>query len=472
MIRFKKYFSLFISMYFSIAMAAQDNTRTLSPAQLLQMVKQFHPIARQANINIEKAKADITTARAGFDPLLYNSTAQKKFAGTDYYYYNKPNLTIPTWFGIDVTGGLEFLSGNRTDNEDTKGETSYFGVSVPLAKNLLMDKRRAVLKTSKIFAKASEIERNAILNDLVLDALNTYWEWVAQYQLYKIASGAVTVNEQRMNLIRIAYRQGDRPAIDTTEALTQLQSFQLLQSQAWVNFQNTSLELSTFLWSGNDQPYNLPVDIVPDTEALQLTTDKVAVPELNELLQTARINHPELLQYNYKLESLEVEKKLKFQNLLPTVNFRYNQLGKGYDVLKTATSSLFENNFQYGLTLGVPLRLSEGRGEYKKAKLKIAETKIQQSQKTQLVEVKVRSYFNELLALQKQINIQERAYGNYATLQRGEEIKFINGESSLFLINSRENKTLEAQQKLTELKKKYFQNYNKLQWSSGQLWQQ
>ena len=55
------------------------------------------------------------------------------------------------------------------------------------------------------------------------------------------------------------------------------------------------------------------------------------------------------------------------------------------------------------------------------------------------------------------------------TLQRGEEIRFQAGESSLFLINARENKALEALQKLQELKAKFFKTENMLQWAAGNL---
>lgn len=454
----------------SISAKAQNNQeKTLSPLQLVEMVRKFHPVAKQADINIDKAKADITIARAGFDPYFYNSSAQKTFDGTDYYYYNRPEVSIPTWFGIEISGGREYLSGSRTNNEETLGETSYFGITVPLAKNLLMDKRRAALKTAKIFREASVIEKNNILNNLMLEAMNMYWEWTGNYQLYNILTNAVKVNEQRLQLVRIAYRQGDRPAIDTTEALTQLQSFQLLQSQAWLSFQNSGLELSTYLWTNDNLPFTLPEDVIPDEESRGLNTIKLNVSELNQLLDAARRNHPELLQYNFKLDALNIEKKLKFQDLLPSVNFRYNQLGKGYDILKTATGPLFENNYQYGLSIGIPLRFSQGRGEYKKARLKISETKLQQNLKQLQIENKIRSYYNELNTLRQQISLQEKAYQNFMILQRGEETRFQSGESSLFLINSRENKSLEALQKLTELKAKYIRTINYLNWAAGLL---
>ncbi len=447
-----------------------DSIKTLSAKQLMEIVKQYHPVTKQADIFIEKAKADVTIARGMFDPVLANETAEKTFDGTNYYYYNRPELSIPTWFGVEVTAGLEYLSGNRTDPEETKGQTSYLGISVPLAKNLLMDKRRAALQTAKIFREASSIEKRNILNNLMLDAAKTYWTWVKDYHIYKTLTDAVSVNEKRVEMVKTAYRLGDRPAIDTTEALVQLQNFELHKNQSWLDFQNTTLELSVFLWNAETEPFNLSTDIIPGENLQALNIANAFLPALDSLIAAAVKNHPELLMYNYKLNALGVEKKLKFQELLPTVNFRYNQLGKGYDVLKTATTGpLFQNNFQYGLSLGIPLRLSQGRGEYRKAKLKVTETQLQQVQKQQLVQNKVQSYFNELIAVKSQVAIQEKAYKNYQLLQRGEEIRFMAGESSLFLINARENKTLEALQKLQELKAKYFKTENALLWAAGVL---
>lgn len=446
--------------------------KTLSPQQVMEVVRQFHPVAKQASIVIDKAKADITIARGNFDPLLNNSIAQKTFDGTAYYQYKRPELNIPTWFGIELTAGLENLSGNRTDPTETLGKTSYMGISIPLAQNLLMDKRRAVLQTAKILRQASETERKNILNNLLLDAMKAYWYWVQYYQAYKVLTDAVLVNEKRLDLVKTGFRLGDRPAIDTVEALTQLQSFSVQRENAYLQFQNAGLELSVFLWNADDKPVDLPVEVTPAEDALILTRSPANLPVLNELIDAARKNHPELILYNFKLDVLFVDRKLKFQQLLPVANFKYNHLNKGYDILKSSLGPLFENNFQYGLTLGIPLRLSEGRGEYRKAKLKIAETKLQQDLKALQIENKIRSYFNEMTALKKQIEIQEKAYQNYLALQRGEEIRFLAGESSLFLINARENKTLEALQKLQELRTKYLVTANELQWAAGVLTQQ
>jgi outer membrane protein TolC len=51
----------------------------------------------------------------------------------------------------------------------------------------------------------------------------------------------------------------------------------------------------------------------------------------------------------------------------------------------------------------------------------------------------------------------------------GENSRFDNGESSLFLVNARENRYLDAQIKLRELQSKYFKTEAALKWAVGNI---
>ncbi len=117
----------------------------------------------------------------------------------------------------------------------------------------------------------------------------------------------------------------------------------------------------------------------------------------------------------------------------------------------------------------MPLLFSTAKGEYRQAKLKISENQIMTEQKKNELLNKIRLYHNEYLNYQNQIKTQEQMLQNFQNLLIAEETLLFNGESSLFLINSRENKVLETQKKLIELKTKYFKSIYSVRWSAGLL---
>lgn len=466
----KKIFSTIIVLLFIKCSKANDSSQTLSIKSFLQIVRQFHPVAKQANLQVDKATAGLTIARGQFDPILSSGGSNKTFDGTNYYQTNTTQLNIPTWYGIELNTGIEYLAGSRTNPTETSGKTSFAGISIPLAKNLLMDKRRAAVQQAKTMIGASELEKRIILNDLMMDATETYWQWVQAYLIYTTYDNVISLNKKRVGFISTAYRLGERPAIDTTEAIAQLQNFEYLQNNALLTWQNATLQLNTFLWKQNNEAYELSAAVLP-TEKTENLYDAIIFPELEKIITDARTSHPELSIYSFKLNVLDIEKKLKFQELLPKADLKYNQLGKGYNVATTATKTLFDNNYRFGLNFGIPLRLSQGRGEYKMAKIKITEAQLQQKQKEIDIINKVKKYYNQLVNYKTQVNLLQKNYTNYLQLQRGEETKFFNGESSLFVVNTRENKTLETFLKLTEITVKYNKASLELQWAAGQLWQ-
>jgi hypothetical protein len=72
-----------------------------------------------------------------------------------------------------------------------------------------------------------------------------------------------------------------------------------------------------------------------------------------------------------------------------------------------------------------------------------------------------------LILLQSQTKLYEQSIDNFKKLLEGEEQRFRNGESSLFLVNARETKLLESQIKLRELQAKYFKTEAALKWAAG-----
>lgn len=449
------------TLYLTHAAAAQE--KTFSESELLQVVRSYHPVARQAVLQLEEAAAEVRIARGAFDPVVSAYNSRKEVEGVLYYQHRQQEVRVPTWYGIELRAGSESLSGERTNPSDTRGSVSYVGVSVPLLRNLAMDKRRAVLAQAKRMQEASLAEQQRVLNDLLHEALKAYRLWWQQHQLARLFREAMTNAQKRMAMVCEAARLGERPAIDTLEALTQVQAFQLRQAEIALEGAKAQLELSLFLWTEEGQPYELPQDAVPQPGVLIEN-----VPLLEDYLASVK-EHPELKQYQYKLSALRLDRQLAFQSLLPSVNLHYNQLGKDRSLKETLSAPWLHNNYRFAVTLSLPLRLSEGRGQYSKAGLKLQGARLEQLHKKAALEMKVKQSFTQWQQVQRQRQVQQSAVQNYQALQRGEEVRFFNGESSLFLVNSREAKTLEAREKLVTLEAKESLARYSLQWAAGQL---
>ena len=445
-----------------------NDTVTLSLEELTALVVKYHPIALQAEIQIRQAKADLTISRGAFDPVFNYKLAEKTFDGTSYYAYQHPNITIPTWFGVSIQSGTEQMDGNRVNPAETLGQSSYLGIQIPLGRDLLTDKRRTDLQKAKIAKAASYTEKRKMLNDLILDAHLAYWNWWQQTKIFKIAAEALQVSQKRFDFVKSSVRFGERPAIDTVEALAQVQQFEVQWNNALLALRNSQWELSQFLWKDNQIPYLLPENCSPSLNEYERFLSQQRLTTLDSLLAYAVNNHPELRLYDFKLSSLGIEKRYRTQQLLPKASFNYNFLEKGLQ-WTAPKSILFENNFQYGVSLSIPLRLSAERGEFKKIKYTIQATDLEQDLKRVQIENKIRGYYFEVENLRNQVSTQERALRSYQQLLRGEEIRFKIGESSLFLINAREIRVWESAQKLEEIKAKYLSAFQKLFWSAGML---
>ncbi len=465
-----KYKCLLLAMVVGLNFAAAQKAEVhvLPVAEFMEVVKNYHPVARQAALIPQQAREELNVARGGWDPLIYSDYDNKTYEGKNYYSYFENSVKIPTWYGIEVKAGYDFVYGSEVSNEHRLPDDGlgYVGISVPLGKNLFLDKRRATLRQAQLFREASEQQRIIILNDLLLEALGTYYEWSYAYNELDIYRAALINAEERFEATKKLAAFGDRPTIDTTEAMTQVQSRQFQVNDARLNFLNKTLELSNYLWLENDQVRPLDTTLIPEPLQSEFVRQTIELNRVNELETAMRQNHPQLLNYNFKLRQLDIERRLKIENLKPVINVNYNLLSERFS-FKSTEGSLFTNNYKFGLNFAMPLTFMQGRGELKLAKIKIAETRYQLNLKTQELITKMKSYFNELINLQAQTKLYEASIVNFQKLADGEDRRFRGGESSMFLVNARENKLIESQLKLRELQAKYFKTEAAVKWAAG-----
>lgn len=472
----KKILWLLIVMGFSINISAQpiDTASVFTQDEYFQLIMAYHPLVRQANLLTAEAKANLRMARGGFDPKLFADWQEKSFDGKNYFTIGEGGFKIPTWFGLELKGTFNTTDGvflNPENNLPAAGQ-AVAGIKASLGQGLWIDQRRASLQKARILQEANDAERSNAINDILLEAAMAYWDWVKVYNEMLAIERALQTAQQRLEGIVESYLQGDQPAIDTLETYIQVQNWEFELNEAQLNYRNAGLMLSNFLWYENDIPLEITDQLRP-WRLDELETQE-PLPLLQTFLQQLESLHPQLRFYQFKLNQLEIDRRLAAEMLKPQLDVEYNFLADGFDFNRRVNNdnglnNLILQNYKWGINFSFPLFLRKERGKLELTRLKILDTDFTFQQKQLELRNKVRDAYNTWQNSQTQIALYQGITDNYQALLSAEIIKFDLGESSIFLINSREQKLIDAQLKLIKLQAEFHKNSNKVEWAAGRL---
>jgi outer membrane protein TolC len=137
---------------------------------------------------------------------------------------------------------------------------------------------------------------------------------------------------------------------------------------------------------------------------------------------------------------LTVEKELKANMLLPKIDVGYSYLSE-----PSYIQDRNFNDYKVGMNFNFPLFLRKERGSLKIAKFKIQETEFALSLEKVQLNNKINAQKIEIESLIKQRNLINGLVNDNNAMLLSEERLFTFGESSLFLINTRENNLVTAQ---------------------------
>jgi len=451
-------FYLFFGLLFTAHAQVQDSLE-LQFNEYLGYVKKFHPIAKQAGLTLSIGQANLMKARGGFDPKIEADYARKEFKGTEYWDRLSATFKIPTWYGIELKGNFEQNEGDFLNLSETLPDDGLYGagVSLSLGRGSWINERMATLKKAKFFREQTKADRDLLVNQILFDASLAYFDWLQAYLDKEVFNNFLSNAETRFEGIKKSARAGDKAAIDTVEAKIAVQNRALELEQANVRFRNKSLELSNFLWGNDNVPLELQPNVLPDIDLeadIDFTLEILGKPLDSFILE----NHPKLKSLGYKIDGLRVDKRLKTNKLLPKIDVEYNFLTETPDLLNSFVTEQYKGRLSFQL----PLFLRKERGDLKLAKLKFNDAQFEFDNAQIEIRNRVLAIYNELESFEKQNVLIYDIVTNYRTMLSAEERKFSFGESSLFLINSRESKLIDAVLKQNLVQNKYYKAKAKL----------
>ena len=455
----RKYlFFIFILLLFGVH-AQEPGPLVLNFKEYLGYVKKYHPVAKQGELIIDRGQAYLMRSRGGFDPKIEVDYNRKEFKGSEYYDRLNATFKIPTWYGVELKGNFEQNNGLYLNpSEELPNEGLYSaGISMSVGQGFWINERMATLKQARFFREQTKADRDLQVNQILFEAALAYFDWLQAYQDSQVFKNFLTNAQVRFEGVKTSALAGEVAAIDTVEAKIAVQDRALNLEQAKVRLMNKSLDLSNFLWMNDNVPVELQPNVVPDItveDAVDSTLEIMGKPLDSFTIE----NHPKLRSLGYKIEGLTVEKRLKANKLLPQIDLEYNFLTETPELINSFETS----NYKGGLTFRLPLFLRKERGDLNLAKIKLQDAEFELDNAEIQIRNKIIAIYRELESFGTQNILISDIVSNYSRMLAAEERKFSFGESSLFLINSRESKLIDAELKQNEVQNKFFTTKAKL----------
>jgi len=433
---------------------------------LYGFVLNYHPIARQANLLTEEARQQLRMARGNFDPKVELAYERKQFNDNVYWDDWSFALKVPLWSNTDLKLSHYTAEGiylNPRDNFPSRGLTGL-GIEIPVGRGLFIDERRAMLRQAQIFQDLNEAERIQMLNDLLLNAALDYFTWSFVYNRQLVLENGVVLARERYRLVRNNVVQGAEAPVDSVEAKITLQAREIEARKGRLELETMGLKLSTYLWSPEGDPlvwnrevYPPPFDVQPELEAL----------DVENLRALALENHPQLQSLRQKQSILEFDFRLARENLKPELNLQYEYIFPGRGLMEGLRDAQWVENYKVGAGIQIPLLLRKERGKYELTRIKLQSNQFKIDESEYKIQVEVDNQANYLQTYLELSLTYFDLVNNSERLLSVENLKFENGESTLFLVNQRELSLLSNQEKQLDALATLEMNRIRLLWAAG-----
>lgn len=425
---------------------SQTDSLILTYDEYIENIIQFHPIARKANLQLKLAEAETQAAKGTLDPILSSNWDQKDFDEKLYYRMYQGRLIFPTPIGVDVSAGYANSEGEYLNPQNVTDPYGlwFIGIEANLLQGLIVNERRAALQQAKIFQDLAENEKQILLNELIYSASMSYLQWQQFYYFQQILKENVSISNTYFENTKISYEHGEKSTMDTLEAFIAYQDAINLLQRNESTLIKARQNLENYLWFNN-----LPITLQPSTQPESFGSTVFPV-ETNLNIAELAANNP-LIQASINKQSVfEIEQKLKREKLKPKLKVKYNPL------ISTSSNSVAPSysfyDYTWGFDFSMSLFLRSERAGIQKGEIKLQEIDLDIQDKRNELKNKIENSLQQQAILIEQVSVFEQNVKGYKQLLEGENEEFKYGESSVFLLNQRQEKYINGQLKLIEMK--------------------
>jgi outer membrane protein TolC len=302
--------------------------------------------------------------------------------------------------------------------------------------------------------KISEMQFDQQIMDLVVQAQNAYWDYVFSLEDIKVKKQSVDLAQKTLDNTRTEVEVGTAASLDVVRAQSQVATMEdalVVSTYTSHQDQDTLKKIIT----NRPDPGLVLANLTP-VETLRRPAATDVVP-INEAIQIALENRPELKQAQMALKNAEIDTQFTKNQLLPvldiTAGYTQNGLGGTQRLRSTlggntitgivpgglgdAFGQLFGfqyNSYSFGFNLQLPLSNKAERADHDRA---VASKQMATSQidaVAQQIALEVRNAMNQVELNRAHIESAQKAREFAQQTFDAEQQKFELGVSTLFVV--------------------------------------
>jgi len=430
----------------------QTSPEVLSLPEYLSWVLKEHPEAKNAQLLQEAGNAQWLQAKGLLDPVLSSKWKNKYYDGQNFYQRSETQMAFQSPYALGLVAQWDVNSGDYLDPEAYTGKDGLMalGLNLPVLQGLFFDETRLALRRAEQVQAMSVLEKQMALNELLFQSTMLYLDWYVAEKRVVLQKEMMDASSIRLQAVKSRYYVGDRPGIDTLEAFAQWQTRNIAWQEAQLFSIKSRLAMTAFLPELNEKKNILSLRLQPDAAMFSVIPTYALTMDMNAWMS----NHPMIQWYQSKTKILDWEERWKREKLKPKLNVEYHFLNKE---VASNGADFSVNNYRWGVQFAFPMFVRDARGQLQLQRIKQMENENDLSLKTNTLAQKAR-----VLEQQERIVADQRmrAMNNsdyYRQLWEAEQERLGMGESSVFMVNQRENTWIDQRIKALEYEQKWIQ---------------
>ncbi len=413
---------------------------------VLTSTRQSYPLLRAAQLDITRAQGALLEAAGGFD---FSWKTRASVMPLGYYQHRQVDtqVDLPTQFwGLRAWAGYRIGDGHYPPYYGYKQTLSRgearAGLFLPVLRGGPIDSRRAAIRIGDLAVDVAEVGVAEKQLDYARTASQRYWAWVSAGQKVRVARSLLARAVERDAAMATRVDRGDLASVerlDNARAILQRQA-QVVSAERGLT--QAALALSLYFRSSEGQPVAPPVDRLPPSfpEPVRLSSSP------DERAAQALERRPELRRYDLQRRQYEVERSLHSNARLPAIDLQ-GVVARDFGVGGPDNYAREPTEVEVSVLIDIPLQNRVASGKLAQAEAKLAKNDAEARLARDRVVMEVRDAMNAVDTAYLRVEVARRELDVARRLEQAERQRFDLGDTTLLVVNLREQAAFEAAQR-------------------------